>query len=66
MWIKKDCQTARAISLSELSDLLPECGFILTQEESRDPGCRSPRNQWEELEALCWLDERADTELLSS
>lgn len=65
MWIKTERQTARPISLSELADLLPECVFIVNQEKPRDPGCRCPRSQWEELETLCWLHDHEDTELLS-
>lgn len=52
-----DLVTAQAISLAELCELLPECGFLRRLHNGqRDPGCPSSRNQWEELAAPYWLD----------
>jgi hypothetical protein len=52
-----DLSSARAISLAELCELLPECGFLRRfHNGQRDPGCTSSRNQWEELIAPYWPD----------
>lgn len=59
-----DLDTARTISLAELSVLLPECAAVLSTCHQRpDPGCRQPRSQWEELGALWWLDPGDDESL---